>query len=163
MKSMIQIGGKRERETEMVKKGWKEGRKEGEDWHTQGKTITYPSCTPGAHFHPSKRGKESHRLRYANYSLQSACIYMRIRAHTHSCVLSIYTRAFLILSTSITASPRDRGRVLALRVQHDENTMKQTGERECVRARTRTLGCARKGEREQQIDRYAMVKIYGDS
>lgn len=33
------------------------------------KTITYPSCPPGAHFHPSKRGKESHRLRYANYPL----------------------------------------------------------------------------------------------
>lgn len=39
--------------------------------------------------------------------------------------------------------------------------MKQTGERECVRARTRTVGRAREGEREQQIDRYAMVKIYG--
>lgn len=43
--------------------------RERERWHTQGKTITYPSCTPGAHFHPSKRGKENHRLRYANYPL----------------------------------------------------------------------------------------------
>lgn len=40
-------------------------RNEGRDrWS---KTITYPSCPPGAHFHPSERGKESHRLRYANY------------------------------------------------------------------------------------------------
>lgn len=38
-----------------------------EDRDRWSKTITYPSCPPGAHFHPSERGKESHRLRYANY------------------------------------------------------------------------------------------------
>lgn len=42
--------------------------------------------------------------------------------------------------------------------------MKQTGERECVCARARThFERTQEGEREQQIDRYAMVKIYGDS
>lgn len=41
-----------------------------EDRNSSSKTITYPSCSPGAHFHPSKRGKKSHRLRYAKYPLQ---------------------------------------------------------------------------------------------
>lgn len=92
------------REIERVKKGWEEGRKEGEDWHTQGKTITYPSCTPGAHFHPSKRGKESHRLRYANYSLQSACIYICVYVRTHICVCFLYTLGHS--SSSRRALPR---------------------------------------------------------
>lgn len=35
------------------------------------------------------------------------CVYMRIRTYicANACVYAIYTRAFLILSTSITASP----------------------------------------------------------
>ncbi|KAL0130124.1 hypothetical protein PUN28_002013 [Cardiocondyla obscurior] len=49
IKGTIQIGGKRGRRER--NKGVK--RREGR--HTQGKTITYPSCTPGAHFHPSKQ------------------------------------------------------------------------------------------------------------
>lgn len=158
------------------REGGDKGEREREKVATQGKTITYPSCTPGAHFHPSKRGKESHRLRYANYPLRGTCTYTDIHAntrahilrvvHAYACVPSIYTGVFLILSTNITASPRDRGRVLALWVQHDGNTMKQTGERR-VCACTHTGWHARakgKGERERgkgrekERDRYAMVK-----
>lgn len=76
---------KREEETERKKRSFagndlmpspfpylkgREGRREGsrnEGRDRWSKTITYPSCPPGAHFHPSERGKESHRLRYANY------------------------------------------------------------------------------------------------
>lgn len=72
--------------------------------------------------------------------------------HACACVPSIHTGVFLILSTNITASPRDRGRVLALWVQHDGNTMKQTGERRvCACTHTgwhvRAMG---KGERERE-------------
>lgn len=33
------------------------------------KQLPTLSVRPGAHFHPSKRGKESYRLRYASYPL----------------------------------------------------------------------------------------------
>lgn len=69
----------------------------------------------------------------------------------YACAPSIYTGAFLILSANITASPRDRGRVLALWVQHDGNTMKQTGESECVRVRN-TGRHARTRGRVREID-----------
>lgn len=72
---------KRERGEEMRVE---EREREREEWRTQGKTITYPSCTPGAHFHPSKRGKESHRLRYAGLPpIEHMHIYMSIHAYTH--------------------------------------------------------------------------------
>lgn len=113
MESMIEIGGKREGERER-EKGSERRRKEGEDWHTQGKTITYPSCTPGAHFHPSKRGKESHRLRYANYFVQSmhihifryTCAHTHARLRTYLRVIRRYVRVCFLYTLGHSSSSR---------------------------------------------------------
>ena len=108
-----------------------------EDRNSSSKTITYPSCSPGAHFHPSKRGKESHRLRYANYypyypysetrTLASPSVSLRAQLRIYTCVytltkrhrsgqavvcrLPVHAQAFLILSAGINTTPWEPARV----------------------------------------------------
>lgn len=121
-----------------------------EDRNSSSKTITYPSCSPGAHFHPSKRGKKSHRLRYAKYPLQgklthASQIYPHttIRNHTTKhihvfihrqkgmeavtrlCAGSPYTRRHSSSSRRALARPHGSQLGLVLQVQHDGNAVKQ--------------------------------------
>lgn len=107
-KGAIQIRGKRGTENEREGgRGTKERGKE-RKWRTQGKTITYPSCTPRAHFHPSKRGKESHRLRYANYPLRGTCTYTDIHA-TRAHIFYVWfmrTRVCLLYTPEYSSSSR---------------------------------------------------------
>lgn len=146
--------------------------------YTRGKTITYPSCTPGAHFHPSKRGKESPPLEVCELPPIERNVHAYIHIHTDA---RICTRARIHASLACECvcllcihrgipHPLDehyrvpmRPRVLALWVQRDGNTMKRTGDGECVRARTRDCtigrerGIKREMERENRRSIHAMV------